>query len=210
VRWLRRPADVAPPPLAAGAPTADRVRSSADEPAVAGDAVVPGVESWQEAADSGAAAATPGLAGARPPGPPWTPASAALPRPLRGELIDWLRGALPNEGCGLLVSDRVAEEGGVPTRFVGMRNAAASPYRYLMDPDDQLRVLLEIDDADEVVWGIVHSHVASPPYPSPTDVGLAAYPDALYLLCSFASEPPELRAWTIVRGAVNEVVLERV
>ena len=36
-------------------------------------------------------------------GPPWTPASAALPRPLREELIDWLRGALPNEGCGLLV-----------------------------------------------------------------------------------------------------------
>jgi [CysO sulfur-carrier protein]-S-L-cysteine hydrolase len=208
----------------------------ADEPAVAGDTVVPGVESWQQAADSGTAAraaasavagpaglvagpaglvtgpagARAAPAGARPPGPPWTPASAALPRPLRAELIGWLRGALPNEGCGLLVSDRVAEEGGVPTRFVGMRNAAASPYRYLMDPEEQLRVLLEIDDADEVVWGIVHSHVASPPYPSATDIGLAAYPDALYLLCSFASEPPELRAWTIVSGAVNEVVLERV
>ena len=62
-----------------------------------------------------------------------------------------------------------------------MRNAAASPYRYLMDPDEQLRVLLEIDDADEVVWAIVHSHVASPPRPSATDVGLATYPDALYL-----------------------------
>jgi proteasome lid subunit RPN8/RPN11 len=91
-----------------------------------------------------------------------------------------------------------------------MRNAAASPYRYLMDPDEQLRVLLEVDDNDEVVWGIVHSHVASAPAPSATDVGLAAYPDAVYLLASFASEPPEVRAWTIVDGAVNEVVLERV
>lgn len=190
------------------------VLSSADEPAVVGDGVVPGVESWQQAADSGAAvraaAGTAGGLAAVRAAPPWTPASAALPRALRGEIIDWLRGALPNEGCGLLISSRVAEEGGVPTRFVGMRNAAASPYRYLMDPDEQLRVLIRIDDADEVVWAIVHSHVASPPYPSPTDIGLAAYPDALYLLCSFALEPPELRAWTIVDGSVNEVVLERV
>ena len=50
----------------------------------------------------------------------------------------------------------------------------------------------------------------SPPRPSATDVGLAFDPEALYLLCSFASEPPEVRAWTIVEGAVNEVVLERV
>jgi proteasome lid subunit RPN8/RPN11 len=88
-----------------------------------------------------------------------------------------------------------------------MRNAAASPYRYLMDPAEQLRVMLEIDDADEVVWAIVHSHVASAAVPSATDVGLAAYPDALYVLCSFASEPPDVRAWTIVDGAVDEVAL---
>ena len=46
--------------------------------------------------------------------------------------------------------------------------------------------MLAIDDADEVVWGIFHSHVASPPEPSMTDVGLAAYPDALYLIGSLA------------------------
>jgi len=193
---------------------ADRVRSAADEPAVTGNASVPGVEAWQQAADSGAAAqdrSRSGGAGAgHRGGPPWTPASTGLPAPIREALIDWLRGALPNEGCGLLISDRSAEDGGLPRRFVGMRNAAASPYRYLMDPDEQLRVLLEIDDADEVVWAIVHSHVASPPRPSETDVGLATYPDALYLICSFSSESPDLRGWTIVEGAVNEVVLEPV
>ena len=90
-----------------------------------------------------------------------------------------------------------------------MRNAAESPYRYYPDSEELLRVMLEIDDADEVVWGVVHSHVTSPPYPSPTDIGLATYPEAVYVLASFAAEPPELRAWTIVDGAVNEVVLER-
>lgn len=192
---------------------APEVLRDANEPAAAGSGdVVPRVDAWQRAADVGAAAGDRAGGGQAPrgAGPPWTPASTALPIALRAELLDWLRAALPNEGCGVLVSDRVAEDGGLPSRFVGMRNAAESPYRYLMDPDEQLRVLLEIDDNDEVVWGIVHSHVASPPCPSPTDVGLAAYPDAIYLLASFTNEPPELRAWTIVDGAVNEVVLERV
>jgi proteasome lid subunit RPN8/RPN11 len=194
-----------------------KVLSSRDEPAATGGVEsVPDVSAWQEAADSGAEAHRDAVErdtpapGERRPGPPWTPASAALPAGLRDELIDWLRGGLPNEGCGLLIGDRVAEDGGAPTRFVGMRNTAVSPYRYLMDPDEQLRVLLEVDDNDEVVWGIVHSHVSSPPVPSMTDVGLAAYPDALYLIASFSEEPPMLRAWTVVDGAVNEVVLEPV
>lgn len=171
---------------------------------MAGDVdAVPPVDAWQEAADRGAVAS-------RGAGPPWVPASAAIPGHLREELVEWLRDALPNEGCGLLVADRVAEDGGLPSRFVGMTNVAASPYRYLMDSEELLRVMLEIDDNDEEVWAIVHSHVASPPYPSPTDIGLAAYPQALYILASFAGEPADVRGWTIVDGAVNEVVLERV
>ena len=191
---------------------AEEVLSSAGEPAVAGEgADVPQVEEWQRAADSGAAAsAGAGSAGpARGAGPPWVPASARIPAPIREEVVDWLRGALPNEGWGILVADRTAEDGGVPSRFVGMRNAAKSPYRYYPESEELLRVMLEIDDADEVVWAVVHSHVDSPPYPSPTDIGLATYPEAVYVLASFAAEPPELRAWTIVDGGVNEVVLER-
>jgi proteasome lid subunit RPN8/RPN11 len=188
------------------------VLASSDEPAAVGHgADVPEVEEWQRAADSGAAASARvrGTAAARGAGPPWIPASARIPAPLRDEIVDWLRGALPNEGWGILVAARTAEDGGVPTRFVGMRNAARSPYRYYPESEELLRVMLEIDDADEVVWAVVHSHVESPPYPSPTDIGLATYPEAVYVLASFATEPPELRAWTIVDGAVNEVVLER-
>lgn len=192
-------------------PRAPEVRSSDGEPAAVGDGeLVPAVDDWQRAADSGAAARDRAQdAGARASGPPWVPASARIPAPIREEVVERLRSAAPNEGCGVLVADRVAEDGGVPSRFVGMRNVAESPFRYLMDPMEQLELLEQIDENDEAVWGIVHSHVASPPYPSPTDIGLAAFPEAVYVLASFASEPPELRAWTIVDGAVNEVVLER-
>jgi proteasome lid subunit RPN8/RPN11 len=183
---------------------APAVRSDDQEPAATGDVVVPPVADWQSAADQGALL----RAGYRIVAPPFEPPMARIPRTLLGELVDWSRAGLPNEACGVLAAAETADEGGVPSRFIGMRNAAASPYRYLIDPEEQLRVMLAIDDADEVVWGICHSHVDSPPAPSMTDVGLAAYPDALYLICSLATPEPVVRAWSIRAGAVSEIVLE--
>jgi [CysO sulfur-carrier protein]-S-L-cysteine hydrolase len=162
----------------------------------------PEAEAWRGAADRGATDRT------RPAPPAWSPASTTVPRELLDQILEWCRAGVPNEACGLLAAPQTAEDGGTPTRFLPMKNAAASPYRYLMDPDEQLAVMLDIDDRDEIIWGIVHSHVASKPEPSNTDVGLAAYPDALYLICSLATDPPDLRAWTIVDGRVGEVVLQ--
>jgi [CysO sulfur-carrier protein]-S-L-cysteine hydrolase len=152
---------------------------------------------WADARSAGADAVRGGVAGF----------AASMPATMLQQIVDAARADVPNETVGLLVAGSYAADGGVPTRYVRMRNAAASPYRYLLDPDEQLRVFLEIDDADEVVWGIAHSHVASPAVPSATDVGLAFYPDSLYLVCSLAGEAPEVRAWTIRNGEVGEVPL---
>jgi len=61
----------------------------------------------------------------------------------------------------------------------------------------------------------VHSHVRSPARPSPTDVGLAFYPDALYVLVSLAPDQADpatgaesVRAWRIVEGTAFEVALQ--
>ena len=113
----------------------------------------------------------------------------------------------PNEACGLIVGDRPAADGGRPLRFEPTRNKAASPYRYEIHPDDLLRLTIATDDADEVFWAIVHSHVRSPAYPSPTDVGLAFYPEALYMLVSLAEHEPSLGAFRIVDGEIHRVEL---
>ena len=135
-------------------------------------------------------------------------AHAAISAELLQEVIDAARAGLPNESCGLLVGDRSAAEGGSPARYVPLRNAAESPYRYMIDAQEQLKVWIELEDAGEVVWAIVHSHVASPARPSATDVGLAFYPDSLYVICSLdAPDQPEVRAWSITDGAVSEVQL---
>ena len=132
---------------------------------------------------------------------------ASISADLVQAVIDAAREGVPNEACGLLAAGSYAADGGAPTRYVPLRNAAESPYRYLIDPQEQLRVWLELEDADEVPWAIVHSHVASPAVPSATDVGLAFFPDSLYVICSLGGEVPTIRAWTIVDGAVTEVPL---
>jgi [CysO sulfur-carrier protein]-S-L-cysteine hydrolase len=152
----------------------------------------------------------PGDAGRTHPGP----ASVSLPAGLRDEILAHARAAIPNEACGIIVGDRAATEGGAALRWVPLRNALASPVRYAIDPDDLLRLTIEVDDADEAFWAIVHSHVASPARPSPTDLRESHYPDSLYLLVSLApleaeaaTDEPSVRAWRIVEGGVHEVAL---
>ena len=125
------------------------------------------------------------------------------------------RAEYPNEACGLIAGTAAASTGGLATRWHATRNRAASSLRYEIHPDDLLRVLLAIDDAGEAIWAVVHSHVRSPARPSPTDVSLAFYPDALYVLVSLSAAEADpvtgaesVRAWRIVDGQVSEVALD--
>jgi proteasome lid subunit RPN8/RPN11 len=142
------------------------------------------------------------------------PASAEIPQTLRDSIEAAARADDPDEMCGLIIGDANPADGGRALRFEHLRNKAASPYRYEIHPDDLLRLTIETDDADEVFWGIVHSHTHTPAVPSPTDVGLAFYPDALYVLISLSESQRDpatgaagLRAWRILDGEVHEVPL---
>jgi [CysO sulfur-carrier protein]-S-L-cysteine hydrolase len=143
------------------------------------------------------------------------PAVVPLPREVADAITAHARAESPNEACGLVIGSAPAGSGGVALRYEACRNAAASPVRYTIHPDDLVRVSLAADDAGETLWGIVHSHVRSPAVPSRTDIGLAFYPDALYVLVSLADDQgdpvtgaPPLRAWRILHGVIHEVALE--
>jgi proteasome lid subunit RPN8/RPN11 len=142
------------------------------------------------------------------------PTAVVVPEAIRAAIVAHARAEAPNEACGLIIGDRPAADGGIARRWVPARNKAASPFRYEIDPDDLLRLTIETDDADEAFWAIVHSHTHTPAVPSPTDLRLAFYPDALYVLVSLdpaegdpASGRESLRAWRILDGAMTEVAV---
>ena len=118
----------------------------------------------------------------------------------RDEIVVHAREDAPNECCGLLFGqDHRAE------RLRRMENVEHSPLNYRVDPKALFEVFEEMDQLGLELVGIYHSHTHSPARPSRTDVALAGYPDAHYLIVSLADpDHPDLRAFTIVDGAVEE------
>jgi [CysO sulfur-carrier protein]-S-L-cysteine hydrolase len=126
-----------------------------------------------------------------------------IARSMLDQIVAQAREEAPNECCGI-----VGARDGEAVTLYPVRNAAASPLRYEMDPRDQLRVFEALDEAALDVGAIYHSHTRSAPEPSQTDINLAFYPDALYLIVGVAGEEDDVRAWRIVDGQVSAAPLE--
>jgi proteasome lid subunit RPN8/RPN11 len=116
---------------------------------------------------------------------------------LRQEMLDHLQANLPNEGCGLLAVKHNGDQAVIATRFYPGTNRDASPTRYTMDPAEVFAAFRDLAAQGWSLGAIVHSHPATPPTPSPTDVREAFYPEALMLIVSFATDPPVMRAWCV-------------
>lgn len=109
---------------------------------------------------------------------------------------------LPEEVCGLL-----AGSGNRVSIVIQIANQLHSPYRYRMDPEQQLQAFLKIDDLDLELLGIYHSHPQGPTRPSETDIAEAYYPSAVYIILCPSSTGWEQRGYSIRNGEVNEVAI---
>jgi [CysO sulfur-carrier protein]-S-L-cysteine hydrolase len=126
-----------------------------------------------------------------------------ISRQLLDEIIAHAREDAPNECCGM-----IATSDGEAVTVHRARNTAASPFKYEMDGMEQYRIQTAIEDAGFELGAIYHSHTRSAPEPSQTDINLAFYPEALYVIVGVAGDEPDVRAWRIVDGAVSEAALE--
>ena len=126
-----------------------------------------------------------------------------LDRATFDDIVDHANSDVPYEVCGLL---GIAE--GLVKRHWRIRNAERSMTYYAMDSRELLGAMREIEDND---WdlAIYHSHTHTEAYPSATDIRIAAYPEAVYLIVSLQHHGrPEIRAFDIVDGNVRERPVE--
>ena len=68
----------------------------------------------------------------------------------------------------------------------GLTEHTRAEVAYFMDPQELLAAFKDMRQRGLDLTVIYHSHTHSPAYPSQTDIGLAYYPDAAYLIISFA------------------------
>jgi proteasome lid subunit RPN8/RPN11 len=127
-----------------------------------------------------------------------------IARELIDELVAHAREDAPNECCGM-----IATHDGEAVRVYRAENVHASPVRYEIDSRDQLRAINDIEDEGWQLGAIYHSHTQSAPVPSQTDINLARnWPDPLYVIVGVADDEPDVRAFAIRDGNVDEVALE--
>ena len=110
----------------------------------------------------------------------------------------------PDECCGIL-----SGSAGTVQRIYRITNAAKSPYRYLMDPQEFLKADLDSEWNGCEFIAFYHSHTHSPAYPSQTDVRMAlqsGYLDVYYVLVSLENKrAPQIRAFRIDdQGEITE------
>jgi proteasome lid subunit RPN8/RPN11 len=115
-----------------------------------------------------------------------------------------LQAAWPEEACGLLGGPR----GGPVLRVYAVENIRHSPTAYEMEPHQQVRAMIEIEDAGWEILAIYHSHPHGPAAPSETDIAQAYYPDSLYLICAPSLDGAwAARAYRIAAGKAAEAAL---
>ena len=110
----------------------------------------------------------------------------------------------PRECCGI-----IAGRDGVAMQLYETRNIAAGNRFYEIDPAQLIDLeFRELPAQEFQITAIYHSHPESPAYPSATDVELAFWPDAVFLICSLADrDRPVIRGFRIRDGAIDEVSL---
>ena len=126
-----------------------------------------------------------------------------IARALLDEVIAHARAEAPNECVGV-----IASRDGEAVAVHRATNAAASPLRYEIDAKELFTLHEAIDSAGLDLGAIYHSHTRSAPEPSQTDINLAFYPEAVYIIVGLAGEEADVRAWRIVDGKVSETALE--
>jgi len=117
-------------------------------------------------------------------------------------VIRQARSAYPLEACGLMAGDdnRVRH-------LYPVENIRRSPVEYEMDPAEQLRAMIDLEEKGWELIAIYHSHPHGPQVPSATDVDQAYYPEAAYVIVSLLDQQPRVRAFNIVAGQVAEISL---
>jgi proteasome lid subunit RPN8/RPN11 len=110
-------------------------------------------------------------------------------------IIAQAREAAPHECCGLIGG---SSEGRAQTIYP-TQNVAADPLvSYEAAPEDLFAAQRAMRERGEQLIAIYHSHPRSKnPEPSPTDVRLAYYPSAVYLIVGLRNDEPCLRAFRI-------------
>jgi proteasome lid subunit RPN8/RPN11 len=126
-----------------------------------------------------------------------------ITRELYDAIVAHAREEAPNECCGM-----VASRGDEVVKVYRTTNVEASPFRFVIDGQEQFEIYSEIESAELDLGAIYHSHTRTEPRPSQTDINFSkAWPGVLWIIVGLTDGHAEVRTWQIHDGEVTEAKL---
>jgi len=123
------------------------------------------------------------------------------------EMLNDVQSKTPEEACGLVAGKRIADTFHSAS-VIPVTNELHSPFRYRMNPRQQLAAFEQIDQNGWEIAAIYHSHPLGPDQPSPTDIAEAYYPEAITLIWSRPRGDWYCRAFRIIDDRVDEIEIQ--
>ncbi len=123
-----------------------------------------------------------------------------IPKEIFDAMLSHCKAGFPNEACGIL-----AGKGNEVSEIYRMNNREDSPVSYLMDPAEQFKAMKDMRNKKLEMVGIFHSHPSSPAYPSATDVDLAFYEEAVYVIVSLVEGRQTVKAFSIAAKEIRNM-----
>ncbi len=132
------------------------------------------------------------------------PEEIQIPRQITNQLLHLAQISPEQEICGL-----IGGRDNRPSHCYPIDNVADQPeQRFLLDAKQQIAAMATMRQRGEQLFAIYHSHPSAPAIPSRTDLEMAAYSDALYLIISLNTKGVlQLRGFRIVDAKIQEVTL---
>ncbi len=126
-----------------------------------------------------------------------------IPQSIIDEMTAHARSLDPVECCGIMAGTTSGEDAHV-THIYPIKNGDDSNVSYFMEPKELLWVHKNMRSNQLDLLVIYHSHTHTQAYPSATDVRLAFYPDAHYMIISLAvKDQPDINAFRIVKEKID-------
>jgi len=123
------------------------------------------------------------------------------------EMLEDVEQKDPNEACGLLAGS-IIKRGYKVLSVIPTQNVLHSPYRYQVEPEEQLKAFIQIEEKGWELLGTFHSHPDGPETPSQTDIIEAYYPEVVHLIWSKRNGRWKCRGFLIRDGLVVEVLVK--
>jgi [CysO sulfur-carrier protein]-S-L-cysteine hydrolase len=126
-----------------------------------------------------------------------------LPRQIHQAMLQHAQAEAPNECCGLLAGTFEANLLRVE-KWHPLVNETASPVEYRSEPGSMFQAIKEMRKSNHDIVAIYHSHPASEPIPSRTDLERSYGPEVVNFIVSLMGPAPVVRGWWLTDTTFEE------